>query len=357
MKVLPALAALVLLTTTSLSACSAIGEGDDSPSPEADGTITDVVLVAHDSFSLPKKLVQQWEADTGYHLVVRASGDAGELTTKLVLTQDSPTGDVAFGIDNAFAGRALAEDVFAPYAVSLPAGAEDYTLPGDGARMLAPIDTGDVCVNVDTTWFAEHDLAPPKTLDDLTDPAYRDLFVTAGAPTSSPGFAFLLATIAAKGDGWQDYWSDLMANGAKLTKGWEDAYYVDFTAGGGADATRPIVLSYDSSPAFTIDKTTGTSTTAALLETCTRQVEYAGVLDGARNEPGAEAVLEFLLSPEVQAALPRSMYVFPVRDGIDLPPDWAKFAVQPTSTLDVAPEDIEANRDTWLTEWSDITSR
>lgn len=354
MRSRPALAALVLLATT---ACSAIGEGDSSPEADTSGKIAEVVLVSHDSFALPKKLVRQFEADTGYRLVVRASGDAGELTTKLVLTKNSPTGDVAFGVDNSFAGRALAEDVFAPYDVALPAGAEAFRLEADTDDTLAPVDTGDVCVNVDTAWFKAHHQSPPTTLDDLTEPAYRDLFVTPGAPTSSPGFAFLLATIAAKGDGWQDYWTDLLANGAKLTRGWEDAYFVDFTGGGGKSATRPIVLSYDSSPAFTIDKSTGKSTTRALLDTCTRQVEYAGVLAGADNEPGARAVVEFLLSPEVQAALPRSMYVFPVRDDVELPADWARFAQQPATTLDVPADDVEQNRDSWLTAWSDITSR
>ncbi len=356
------LAALLLLGT---GACSTLGQGADdrgTDDPGAGssgpaGASKDVVLVTHDSFELPKKLVTQFETDTGYHLVVRASGDAGALTSKLVLTKDSPTGDVAFGVDNTFAGRAVQAGVFAPYDVSLPAGAERYLLSGDGADTLAPVDTGDVCVNVDTAWFAEHALPPPTGLDDLVDPRYRDLFVTPGAPTSSPGFAFLLATIAAEGDGWQDYWTALMANGAKLTQGWEDAYFVDFTGGGGKSATRPIVVSYDSSPAYTVDKKTGTSSTSALLDTCTRQVEYAGVLAGADNVPGAQALIEFLLGADVQAALPRSMYVYPVRDGVVLPADWAKFAVRPTSTLDVAPDEIESNRDQWLTEWTDLTSR
>ena len=73
------------------------------------------------------------------------------------------------------------------------------------------------------------------------------------------------------------------------------------------------MLSYDSSPAFTVDG--GRSTTAALLDTCFRQVEYAGVLAGAANPEGAEALVDWLLTDEVQAALPRAMYVFPVSDG------------------------------------------
>ena len=38
-----------------------------------------------------------------------------------------------------------------------------------------------------------------------SDDTYQDLFVTQGATTSSPGLAFLLATIAEFGeDGWTD---------------------------------------------------------------------------------------------------------------------------------------------------------
>ncbi len=141
--------------------------------------------------------------------------------------------------------------------------------------------------------------------------------------------AFLLATVAAYGeDGWQDYWSRLMDNGAELTAGWSDAYEVDFTQGGSGD--RPIVLSYDSSPAFTVPKGAKTSTTSALLDTCFEQVEYVGVLAGAANVDGARAFVRFMDSPEVQAALPESMYVFPDADGVELPAEWAKYAVQPT---------------------------
>jgi thiamine transport system substrate-binding protein len=348
-----ALAVVALLTT---SACSLTGEsGNESETPDANGKVKQVTLVTHDSFALPKRLEKQFESSTGYRLKIQQSGDAGALTNKLVLTKDDPIGDVAFGVDNTFASRALTEGVFTDAGVTLPAGADRYALEGDTS--LAPIDTASVCVNVDSAWYAEHHQTPPANFDDLVKPQYRDQLVTPGAPTSSPGFAFLLATIAAKGKGWQDYWTKLMDNGAKLTEGWEDAYYVDYTGGGGAKATRPIVVSYDSSPAFTIDKATGRSTTAALLDTCFRQVEYAGVLDHAANPEGAQAVVQWLLSPQVQKALPTSMYVFPVRNGVALPKDWARWAKQPTNTEEVPAEEIDANRDTWLTEWSDLTSR
>jgi thiamine transport system substrate-binding protein len=347
MRSIVALLAAFALATTS---CSLIGDGDDDSGGGADT----VVLVTHDSFSLPDALVAAFEKESGYQLDVRQVGDGGTLTNELVLTKDSPLGDVAFGVDNTFASRALDEGVFAPYDFDAPAGVDDHALPGDDEHALTAVDNANVCVNVDDTWFEKQGLEPPDDLDDLTDPAYRDLFVTPGATTSTPGMAFLLTTIAAFGDEWPTYWENLVANGAKLTKGWEDAYNVDFTQGGG-DGERPIVLSYDSSPAFTVAD--GKSSTSALLDTCFEQVEYAGVIEGAENAEGGQALVEFLVSPEVQAALPTSMYVFPVAEGVELPPEWAKFAEQPTEPYAVDPAEVAANRETWLREWSDVTSR
>ncbi|WP_068114585.1 thiamine ABC transporter substrate-binding protein [Nocardioides dokdonensis] len=353
--------AAAALLSLALSGCSLIGTGDDPVTASGSGQDGapsgggKVVLVTHDSFFLPKQLVKDFEEESGYDLQLRASGDAGALTSQLVLNTDSPIGDVAFGVDNTFGSRALDADVFAPVEIDAPDGVEAHRLPGDDEGALTPVDTGNVCVNVDTTWFDERDLDAPETLDDLTDPAYEGLFVTSGATTSSPGFAFLLATIAAYGDDWTGYWEDLLANDTAVVKGWEDAYQVDFTQGGGK-GDRPIVTSYDSSPAFTVDGDGGT-TTRALLDTCYEQVEYAGMLRGADNPAGAQAVVEWLLSPEVQQALPGSMYVYPVVEGTDLPAEWADLTERPDEPWAVDPDEIDENRDAWLREWGDLVSR
>ncbi len=348
------------LTAAALTAsCSLVGTGDDDAREGGDGTSGkpgggEVVLVTHSSFLLPDALVADFEKESGYDLTVRASGDAGELTNKLVLSKENPQGDVAFGVDNTFASRALEEGVFAPADLTLPDGIDAYAAGGDDDGLLTPVDNGNVCVNVDQTWFEEQDIAPPETLDDLTDPTYEDLFVTPGAATSSPGLAFLLTTIDEYGDDWPTYWEDLVANGAEITSGWTDAYQGSFTQGGG-QGRRPIVVSYDSSPAFTVAD--GASTTRALLDTCFLQVEYAGVLAGADNPEGGAALVEWMLSDEVQAALPESMYVFPVVDGVELPAEWAEFAERPTDPHAVDPADIAANRDDWLREWTEVTTR
>ena len=205
-------------------------------------------------------------------------------------------------------------------------------------------------------WFRKHGVTPPRTLDDLTKPQYKGLFVTPGAATSSPGLAFLLATIAKYGDGWPAYWKRLMANDTRLTAGWSDAYEVDFTAGGGG-GDRPIVLSYASSPPFTIPKGASRPTTSSLLDTCFRQVEYAGVLKGAKNPAGAKAFIDFMEQRSFQEALPDNMYVFPVDAGAKLPATWARFAKIAPHPFTVPPAVIAKNRDAWLREWGDLTSR
>ncbi|MCR1783532.1 thiamine ABC transporter substrate-binding protein [Nocardioides carbamazepini] len=347
---------LAALTTSALlaSGCSLLGSEDDGKASDD----TSVTLVTHESFAIPDELVAAFEKDTGYDLRISKLEDAGALTNELVLTKENPVGDVVFGVDNTFATRAVDEGVFASYAPTLPTGADAYELAGDDADALTPIDTGNVCVNVDDAWFDAEGVPAPTTLDDLTKPAYKDLFVIPGASTSSPGLAFLLATIARYGDDWPSYWTKLVDNGAKVVKGWSDAYYTDFTFSGG---DRPIVVSYDSSPAFTLDESGESSTTSALLDGCFRQVEYAGVLAGDEtNTAGAHAVIDWLLSPEVQAALPESMYVFPVASDTELPADWGRFAQRPEQTgqsEQVAPAEIAAERKAWLEQWTEIVSR
>ncbi len=346
-------AVIAALALCLLASCS-LGGGEESTTA-ADKT---VVVATHDSWAMSADVMRRFTKQTGYSVKIEPNGDAGQLTNKLVLTKQSPIADAAYGIDNTFASRAVDQGVLAAYTPEdQAASASDYALedPAEAAR-LTPIDFGDVCVNVDDVWFARHHLAPPRNLGDLVRPAYRDLFVTPGASSSSPGLAFLLATIAKYGDGWPGYWKKLMANGTKLTSGWSDAYEVDFTAGGG-HGDRPLVVSYDSSPPFTIPKGARRPTTSALLNTCFRQVEYAGVLAGASNPAGAKAFVHFMTQRAFQRALPENMYVFPVDRQAPLPPDWAKFARTPSKPFTLPPAEIAKNRDVWLREWRNVTSR
>lgn len=313
--------------------------------PAADGPVT-LVLVTHDSFALSEGTLDAFTEATGVGVEVQAAGDAGELVNKLVLTADSPLGDVVFGIDNTFASRAASNGVLEEYVA--PESPEAFLLPeGSGGEFLTPIDTGDVCVNVDHAWFADAGIPEPVTLDDLIDPRYEGLLVVEAANSSSPGLAFLLATIAAYGDGWPDYWSALIDNQVKIAASWSDAYYVDFS-GPSSEGDRPLVVSYASSPPYE------GGATGALLDTCFRQVEYAGVIAGTAHPAEARQLVDFLLSTTVQEDIPENMYVFPVNPEAALPEDWARYAAVVDDPYVIDPAEIDANRERWIEEWAAI---
>jgi thiamine transport system substrate-binding protein len=318
-----------------------------------------VRLLTHDSFALTESLLDDFEARTGITVEVVTGGDAGELVNKAALTAGNPEGDVLFGVDSTLLSRALQSGVFDPY-VSPAASGVPSELKAATQEAVTPVDYGDVCINVDDAWFAEKGIAVPATLDDLVRPEYRDLLVVENAATSSPGLAFLLATIATYGeDGYQDYWSKLRANGVKVVNGWTEAYEGEYTVGG--KGSRPLVVSYASSPpaeiVYASDPKPAKPFSSVMESSCYRQVEYAGVLAGTEQPEAARAVVDWLLSPAVQADVPLSMFVFPAVQGTPLPDVFATWAATPASPLVLDPAEIDAKRSQWVDAWDQVTLR
>jgi thiamine transport system substrate-binding protein len=81
------------------------------------------------------------------------------------------------------------------------------------------------------------------------------------------------------------------------------------------------------------------------------------VLRGTENEDGARQLVDFMLSRRFQEDVPLSMFVYPVVRGVRLPPEFRKFAVVPSNPLDLPPEQIEANRERWVKEWTAVVLR
>ncbi len=342
-----ALAPLALAAALGVALAGCSGTAPDANPGEA-GDAKKVTLVVHDSFPNEEFAEAASEA-TGYEVEVISAGDGGELTNKLVLTKGAPIADAFFGVDTIFASRVVENGVAEPYTPEgAPEAASEYAV--DDAGSLTPVDRGAVCVNIDTGWFAEQGLPEPQSYEDLADPAYRDLSVLLDPTASSTGASFLVGTVAEFGeDGFAEYWQSLVDNGARIEQGWSDAYNGQFTQGGG-DGTRPIVVSYSSSPAFTVSEDGSASTTRALLDTCTGQVEYAGVLAGAANPEGARAVIDYLVSPEFQATIPDAMYMYPIDAEAEIPASWAEFAPMPSrdQANDLPAAEIERGREGWL---------
>ena len=351
-KALAAFAGLALLAGCAAGASTPSGTSTAgaSSTPAATGP-KKLTVVTHDSFALNDELKKEFADATGYQVTYLAPGDGGALVNQLILTKDSPLGDVAYGVDNTFASRAIRAGVLTPYRpADLPTSVA--ALAADDSGSLTAIDFGDVCVNADKRWFKAKNLALPQTLDDLAKPEYSKLLVVENPASSSPGLSWLAATVGAKGDpGYLDYWASLNNNGVKVVKGWTEAYSTEFSGSSGK-GSRPLVVSYSTSPAFEVPNGAEESNTVALLNTCFRQVEYAGVIHGAQNQVGAQKFIDFMLSKKVQADIPGEMYMYPADTSVPLPKKWVTHAPLSTEPFNVAADVISANRDAWIRDWT-----
>ncbi len=324
-----------------------------------------LVVLTHDSFAMTEEVLAAFEEHTGISVEILRSGDAGQMVNQAILSKNNPLGDVLYGVDNTFLSRALDAEIFAPYESPALAYLGESFIPDDTFR-VTPVDFGDVCLNYDIAYFEERQLELPGSLSDLTKEAYRGLLVAENPATSSPGLAFLLATIAEFGDvgdyTYLDYWQDLERNDLLVVDGWTDAYYGEFKVTGRDSGSRPMVVSYASSPPaevyFSGDPDTGALTGAIVGDNmCFRQIEYVGILAGAVNEEAARQFVDFMLSPPFQEALPLNMFVFPVREDITLPEVFAKYASIPENPAIVEPADIEAKREDWIQAWMEVMLR
>ena len=324
-----------------------------------------VVVLTHDSFAIPEAVLEAFEEQTGYTVEILRSGDAGQMVVQAILSKSNPLGDVLYGVDNTFLSRALNAEIFAPYESPRLETVREEFLPEDTFH-VTPIDFGDVCLNYDIAYFEEHELALPESLRDLTAPDYAGLLVAENPATSSPGLAFLLATIAEFGDEgdttYLDYWQALGDNDVLVVDGWTDAYYGEFTVGSRGVGARPLVVSYASSPPAEViygeDPEAGAVTGAITGDNmCYRQIEYAGVLAGAENTEGARLFIDFMLSPAFQEAVPLNMFVFPVVEGTELPPEFTAYAEIPEQPAWVNPARIEENREEWIQAWAEVMLR
>ncbi len=317
-----------------------------------------LTVMTHDSFAISESLIAEFEAEHNVTVSFVRSGDTGSALNKAVLSKKNPLADVFFGVDNTFLTRALAEGIFEAYdSPLLEVIPNEFII--DPNHYALPVDYGDVCINVDKAYFTENNLAIPTSLEELTQPEYAGLLVTENPATSSPGLAFLMATIAQFGeDGYLAYWQELLDNGLVVASDWETAYYTNFSGSTGG-GPQPMVVSYGSSPAAEVifaETELDEAPTASIIgpNTCFRQIEFVGILTGTPNRSLAEAFIDFMLSIPFQEDIPLQMFVFPVHPHAVLPSEFIDNVQIPDQPAILASELIDQNRTKWIEAWSDV---
>ena len=339
------------LQKQSLRAAVAIAVGVLSVTVSASAFAKDLRVIVNSSFDLPKPLLAKFESEAGVKLKIVKGGDSGEMLNKLILTRKAPIADVVYGIDNAQAVKAKAADVIDVYNGAAGQGNESKTEFGG---MAVAVDYGFVALNYDKATVAKRGTPLPKSLEELTQPAYKKWLVVENPATSGPGYAFLLATIAHMGEEKAfDWWKSMRGNGMKVAKGWTEAYYTDFSRNGGA---YPLVVSYASSPAaevfYSKEKLTESPTASLFLPGAVfRQVEGVALIKGGKQRAEAEKFLEFMRSADVQEAMQTTMWMYPIQNTTKRV-DAMRFAPEPAKFESIAPVVIAEKGAGWISRWT-----
>lgn len=353
---------IILVTSLMVLLLAACNGRQESTLPTGMDTQPRILRVmTHDSFAVSENLIVNFENENNVEINFLLSGDTGAALNRAILTKGSPQADVFFGVDNTFLSRALEEGIFEPYNSPM-LGNIDNSLRLDPENYTLPVDFGDVCINYDKAYFEENQLSIPSSLNDLLMPEYKGLLVVENPATSSPGLAFMLATIAEFGEyGYLDFWSDLKANGVVVVNDWESAYYSNFSASAGK-GNQPMVVSYGSSPPAEVifsETPLDDAPTASIIapNTCFRQIEFVGILKGTQQRELAEKFVDFLLDVPFQEDLPLQMFVFPANEKAQLPPEFEKFAQIPDQPAKLDLNLIAQNREKWIQNWTLVVLR
>ena len=320
-----------------------------------------LVVLTNDSFDIGEEIIAQFEEINNASVTIQKAGSSGQVLNRAILEKGNPSGDLLYGVDNTFLSRALREEIFIQYKSgqigNIPA---QFIL--DDTFHVSPVDYGYVNINYDIAYLDDKGLAPPASLEVLTQPEWDGRLVVENPATSTPGLAFLISTVSYFGEDdeydYLDFWADLKKNNVAVKEGWSEAYYTDFTKYGG---DRPLVVSYATSPAAELFFSEGAyevpPTGNVLVDKATfLQIEGIGILKGTDNETLAKKFVDFVLDVPFQEDIPGRMFVYPVNSKAQTP-DYFQYAEVPTAPSDIDAATIDAKRDDWIDAWTSVVIR
>ena len=304
----------------------------------------DLTIYAYDSFvsewGPAGKVIPKFEKKYNVEVQVISVGDSGQVLNRAILEKKRPKADIILGIDNNMLSKALDAEILIPY-VSPNLKLIPEELIFDKTHHVTPFDHGYFAIVYDSMKLKN----PPKSLEDLLRPEFRDKLILEDPRTSSPGLGFLLWTISVYGENFLYYWERLKPNILTITEGWDTAYGL-FTSG-----EAPMVLSYTTSPAYHVEYEDTTRYRALIFrEGNYLQIEGMGILKGSKNVELAKRFIDFILTEDFQEEIPLTNWMFPVNPRIKLP-DSFRYAPTPETILFLDAYKIRKNQKRWIDEW------
>ena len=308
------------------------------------GSSNEIVIWTYDSFISEwgpgPEVARVFEEKTGIKINWVSRGDAGTVLSRLLLEGKDSEADIIIGIDQNMVDRAILSGTLEGYK---PLGVEKIfpELIIDSLYRLIPMDYSFFAIVYDSERLDQI----PGSLEDLTNPEYRQNLILIDPRTSSVGLGFFGWVNDVYGENWRSYWRKLEPSILTIAEGWSSAYGL-FTRG-----EASMVLSYTTSPGYHFEYENTERYKAAIFnDGHPLQIEAAGLLKTSKNKENAKIFLDFMVSADFQDIIPLTNWMYPVID-IPLP---ASFSINPKSPKLLRPFDVSEAE---LNEWAALMSR
>lgn len=328
-----------------------------------------LTIVTYDINAISDDVLNEFTNQTGFEVQMIRTDDAGGILEHLLLTKDSPQADLALGLDNTYLQTAFEFNLLTEHNAEIPLLDSKATVPYNGNKAV-PFDQGYICLNGDTQALSENNISFPTTLEELTAPEWKGRTAFPSPVTSSPGRAFMVATVdyfeqQSTNTTAFDWWEDMADNDAIFTSGWTEAYETHYTGGYGiwndghiGDAW--LTVSYCHSPGVEAFYGGNSTISAAVLidYASFSQVEYAASVNGGGSKNAVNAFIEYLLSDGINTNMPENNLMYSVLEGKDLPETsgYRHHSPVPSQPSTIEMDRIGEEMDSWLKDWRDSTN-
>lgn len=305
-------------------------------------------VYTYDSFSSDwgpgPKIKANFEQDCDCVVNFVALDSSVGILSRVQLEGQASQADILLGLDLNLMEAAKKTGLLVNHSVDTSA----VTVPGGWSdKTFVPFDQGHFAFIYNTETL----LNPPTSLKDVVD--NQDLRVIYQDPrTSTPGLGLLLWMKSVYGDNAAEAWERLASHTVTVTKGWSDAYGLFLK--GEAD----VVLSYTTSPAYhMVAEGENKYQAAPASEGHYPQVEVAAMMKNAPNAELATRFMQFILQPGFQSTIATGNWMLPVVALDQALPAAFDSALAPTKNLVLPAKDVAQNRNLWVNEWLEATTR
>ncbi len=249
---------------------------------------------------------------------------------------DSFKGDIILGLDTSILAEAEKSNLFVRHGVDTSALKVPNNWQSDD---FVPFDYGYFAF----VYNKEKLPNPPASFEQLAGANDNLKIVIQDPRSSTPGLGLMLWVKAAFGNDANEAWAEIAPHVVTMTRSWSQSYNLFLK--GEAD----MVLSYTTSPAYhLIAENDNRFAAAKFRKGQYLQVEVAAILKASTNKELARKFLAYLISPEAQAIIPTTNWMYPVAD-IDLPKGFETL-IKPTRVLLLDAAEVSKNRAAWIKE-------